>query len=430
MSDYPHSQGPEKSVLSSLLKAPEMMVRALAEGICENWFHIPAHCILFRELRRKHAAAEEIELVTLVEDLHRRGDLDSIGGAAAITDVFTYAPNAAHFVQHMERLRWDAARRLAIRDAQRLVEEAPDMSPGELTAALSRALDGTVKALKHGPSGISAKQAVELLTAQLLALQSQDAAVPGLATGLLPVDLVTGGIWPFELWVIAADTSCGKSVVLLQAALEALQNGKRVLIISLEMNAATIAGRMISNLKSISNDVWRKPKMAKKVELERVKTGMDAFSKFPLTIDDEGGRTLDDVYALAQSEIDRHGSLDLIVVDYLQRMKVTSQRGRNREQEVAELSAGLKSIAMKLKVPIFTASQVTKDGKGGVRLRDSGAIGFDADVVLRVTDEGIVGDKVRNGQRDQTFPLVLNGEFQRFDRVHQTAEQSQFHDDV
>jgi replicative DNA helicase len=199
-----------------------------------------------------------------------------------------------------------------------------------------------------------------------------------------------------------------------------------VLIVSLEMNAEASAGRMISNLKSVPNDLWRKPKMAKKYHLEQAALGMQAFSEFKLTIDETGGRTVDDILALAQAEIDRHGSLDLIVVDYLQRIVPRHQKGRSREQEVADISTALKSIAMKLKVPIFTASQLTKDGKGGFRLRDSAAIGFDADVVLRVTEDGIVGDKVRNGERDQTFPLVLNGEFQRFERPQADHHQPEF----
>jgi len=422
----PYSLGPEKSVLSSMLKDPAMIVRGQAEGITEAHFYLPAHRQLFREIRSRHAAGEEIDLVMLVEDLHRAGKLDDIGGPAAITDIFTYAPNGFHFASHCEALRRDHARRETIRDAIRLAQDAPTMEPAELVNALSRALEGTTKALQSGPRCIDARETIKRLADRLKALESADAAIPGLPTGLTPIDLVTGGMWPFELWVVAADTSGGKSVIMLQAALEVLREGKRVLIVSLEMDAATIAGRMISNLKSVPNDLWRKPKMAKKYHLEQAALGMQAFGEFKLTIDDEGGRTVDDILALAQAEIDRHGSLDMIVVDYLQRIVPRRQQGRSREQEVADISTALKSIAMKLKVPIFTASQLTKDGKGGFRLRDSAAIGFDADVVLRVTEDGIVGDKVRNGERDQTFPLVLNGEFQRFERRQAEHHQQEF----
>lgn len=424
--ELPFSLGPEKSVLSSMLKDPAMIVRAQAEGMTSAHFHVPSHRQLFREITSRHAAGKEVDLVMLVEDMRRAGTLEGIGGPGAISEVFTYAPNPFHFAGHCEALRRDHARRQAITEARRLIDDAPTMEPAELLGALSRALEGTTKALQSGPRSIDAKEAVNRLAEQLKALETADAAIPGLPTGLTPIDLVTGGMWPFELWVVAADTSGGKSVIMLQAALEVLREGKRVLIVSLEMNAATIAGRMISNLKSVPNDLWRKPKMAKKYHLEQAALGMQAFSEFKLTIDDEGGRTVDDVLALAQTEIDRHGSLDLIVVDYLQRIVPRHQKGRSREQEVADISTALKSIAMKLKVPIFTASQLTKDGKGGFRLRDSAAIGFDADVVLRVTDDGIVGDKVRNGERDQSFPLLLNGEFQRFERRREDHHQQEF----
>lgn len=415
------------SVLSSMLKDPALVTRAQTEGIGEHHFHVPAHALMFREIIARHSAGHEIDLVLLVEDLGRDGHLSEIGGASAVSELWTFAVNNLKFGEHCERLRAEHGRRLAMTEAARIIEAAPTMAPAQLTAALTRALEHTAKAFQHGPRTIDAKTAVQRLAEQLQALQKADAAVPGLATGLLPIDLVTGGIWPFELWVVAADTSCGKSVILLQAALEALTAGKRVLIVSLEMNAATVVGRMISNLKNVPNSLWRKPKMAKKYDLEQAKTGMSQFGGFSLAIDDQGGRTVDDVLALAQAEIDRHGALDLIVVDYLQRIVPRHVHGRSREQEVAEISTALKSIAMRLKVPVLTASQLTKGDKGQVRLRDSAAIGFDADVVLRVTEEGIVGDKVRNGERDQLFPLFLNGEFQRFETRKNEAFQTEFH---
>ena len=109
---------------------------------------------------------------------------------------------------------------------------------------------------------------------------------------------------------------------------------------------------------------------------------------------------------------DLQGGLDLIVVDYIQRVSPESGRRDSREQEVARISSSLKSLAMKMKVPIFTASQLNENGK----VRESRAISQDCDVLLTIGADGIRGDKVRNAERDQLFPLFLNGPCQRFER--------------
>jgi replicative DNA helicase len=413
LQEIPHAQGPEKSVLSSILCDELMRAKAAADGIGEDHFHIPAHRHLFRLIRDRSAKGLSVDLVSLFEELHRTGELEPIGGIVGVSEIATYAPNSHHFESHAQILRESLARRTAFLAARKLLDEAPNMDGDELAKALSSALEGTVKALNATSGVVTAKDAVKRLREQLAALADQDANVPGLSTGLYPVDLVTGGIWPVELWVVAAETSGGKSVIMLQAALSALKEGKRVFIVSLEMDAPTIAGRMIANLKSIPNDVWRKPKMASPAVLNRATSGMIELEGMPLTIDDQGGRTVDQIAALAQAEVDRHGKLDLIVVDYIQRVAARHVNGRSREQEVAEISSKLKGLAMKLKVPVITASQLNDGGK----LRESRAIGQDADVVLVVEDDGIRGLKVRNGERDQLFPLALNGEFQRFETI-------------
>lgn len=409
----PYAHGPEKSVLSSMLKSPAMIARAAAEGIGEEHFHFPAHLLLFREIRDRHAAGQEIELVGIVQDLLNRGDIDAMGGPGGITDVYTYAPNDAHFGGHVELLRQYLARRRAITAAMKIVEDGSVMDPEELTDALSGALEGAVSALSVDPGISTAREASERLAARLLAMQEEDAHVPGLATSLTPIDLATGGMRPGELWVVAAETSGGKSVVMLQAAAAAIADGKRALVISLEMDEEDIAARIIANRKTVPLGTFSRPKIATRDSLIRAKRGLEQLMESPLSIDDRGGRTLDEIVGIVQGEIDRYGKLDLVVVDYLQIVEGSGRRRSDtREQEVAAISRGLKALAKRHRIPVFTASQLNDNGK----LRESRAIGQDADVVLAIEEDGIRGLKVRNGVRGQLFPLRLNGEFQRFEQ--------------
>ena len=125
MRAMPHALGPEKSVLSSMLKDPEQWIGiALEEGLTRDHFYLPAHGLLFETLRDLNAKGKEIELVSLVALLHDRGLLDSIGGPAAITDIFTYAPNAAHFHNHVTLVKDKHVLRSIIRTCSEAVSEA------------------------------------------------------------------------------------------------------------------------------------------------------------------------------------------------------------------------------------------------------------------------------------------------------------------
>lgn len=406
----PIAEGPEKSVLSSILKTEGMLARAQSEGLTADHFGHPARSRFFRLIAERVAAGKDIEIVGLCSDLHVAGELDACGGPQGITDIFTYAPNDAHFTQHLTILREFLARRLHIKGALEILETAETSNPDDLAKALAVTLDGATKALRHDSGILTAKQAVAKLQAQMLAA-ANNGEMPGLSTGLGPIDQATGGMRPGELWVIAAEPSGGKSVAMLQAAASAISEGKRVLVISLEMDAGTVIARMTSCERKIPFATFVNPRKAGARWLEAAKHALVAISDQPLSIHDKGGVSFEQIAGIARCEADRHGKIDLLVVDYLQLVEGSRRRrDETREQEVAGVSRGLKALAKALNCPVFTASQLNDQG----RMRESRAIGQDADVVLVVEAEGIRGLKVRNGERGQLFPLALCGEFQRF----------------
>jgi len=122
------------------------------------------------------------------------------------------------------------------------------------------------------------------------------------------------------------------------------------------------------------------------------------------------GQSLDSIASEAERIRDIEGRVDLIIVDYIQIVRGTRNKGDSREQEVASISGGLKQLAKKMQCPVFAGSQENDDGK----TRESRAIEQDADVWMKIVDGGILLKKVRNGKRDVTIPLALDGASQRF----------------
>ncbi|MDB6080024.1 MAG: putative replicative helicase, partial [Akkermansiaceae bacterium] len=284
------------------------------------------------------------------------------------------------------------------------------------------ATDATTSALEYDSGVLTAKQAVKKLSEQMRTI-AESGELPGLSTGMDPIDTVTGGMRPGELWVVAAETSGGKSVWLLQTAVSAIQMGKRVLIISLEMQASLVVSRMACNLRAVPLGTFTHPRQAGARWLQVASDCLKGLAEAPLSIHDKGGVTFDQIAGIARCEAVRHGKLDLLIVDYLQLVDGSRRRrDETREQEMAGISRGLKSLAKALDCPVATASQMNEQGK----MRESRAIGFDADVVLVIEEDGIRGAKVRNAERGQLFPLKLNGSLQRFERVYVAPQQTEF----
>lgn len=401
----------EKAVLSCAMKSAATFARLQAEGIGADHFHHPANRSLFETLRDRIAAGQSIDIVSIAQDSYAGGTLDMLGGAGALAEILTYAPNELHLNEHLRILREHLAKRRAMVAAYQIVTEGEGMEPDQIASALSFALEGTSDALSLDLGMVTAKEACERLADHLKAQNEAEGEIPGIPTGIDPIDIVTGGMRPGQLWVVAAETSGGKSVLMLQVAAHFVASGKRVLVVSLEMTAEEVIQRMIcTQFRASMSEFNRKAKS--RDFLVRAQKAIQQFAPSPLKIDDRGGRNLDQIAGNVQKFVDIHGGIDLLVIDYLQLVECQGKRNYTREQELSNLCRRMKGLAKKFRVPIFTASQLNDDGK----LRESREIGMTADVILGIEEDGIRALKVRNGPRGQLFPLKLNGEIQRFER--------------
>jgi replicative DNA helicase len=200
-----------------------------------------------------------------------------------------------------------------------------------------------------------------------------------------------------------------------QFAGDFLGEGQVVAIFSAELMVREIVGRLVTLRARIPYDAITTPRNVTKSEMAKISTALDEMTKARMWIDSSGGQSIDTVSSEAERIRDIEGGIDLIVVDYIQIIRGIRSKGDSREQEIASISGGLKQLAKKMACPVVTGTQLNDDGK----TRESRAIEQDSDVLMIIKDDGILMKKVRNGARDQTLNLALDGSAQRFRHFHQ-----------
>jgi len=362
---------------------------------------------MFDHLKADYQKAGSLDLTLFVQSRNLDGTLDRMGGPYAVADIYGYScDSGGQWTQHAAILREQKARRLAITASGKLAEaQDSDEAIHEVKVALD-ALTAAVAGPRRAATG---KQAVEEFAAKLKA-DNEAGDMPGRPSGIHALDEISGGMKSGEFWVVGGKPSDGKSVMLLQIAAAHIERGEPVAIFSLEMMKHEIVGRLVSRMGRVDFGGITQPKKLTRIDLQSIQTAAATIAAAPLWIDASAGQSLETITAEAQRIRDSHGSLALVVVDYLQLIRGGRSRNETREEEVARASGGLKQLAKELNCPVLSASQLNEQ----FQTRESRAIGHDADAVLIISDDGIKIAKMRNGIRDSLLPLKLDGRFQRF----------------
>jgi replicative DNA helicase len=403
----PSAHTSEKAVISSVLKDANLLKRAAADGITADSFHHPDTRTLWEACRELPASDNnQYDLISLIQHLNEAGKLDRIGGPGQVVECYNYAPTPAGWTQWVSTLKEFQARRLA-QQAARQIADAEDA-----TSAID-SFRTTLQSLQQVVSGKQRSIDAEKASKQFITNMLKDynsGGLPGMSTGIAELDEICGGMRPGEFWVIAGKPSRGKSVLMLQIASKFISDQRPVAIHSLEMMTHEVIGRLISTMTHTNYGSITQPRTAAKHELQKIQTGVEQISSAPLWIDSSSNQSIDSIAAEAERIRDLHGSLDLVVVDYLQLIRGSRSSRESREEEVARVSGGLKQLAKHLQCPVISASQLNDNNQ----VRESRAIEQDADALLFLADDGIKIGKLRNGRRDVVLPLRLNGQYQEF----------------
>jgi replicative DNA helicase len=406
----------ENYIASGILNSPEKVIPQLrGEGITSEYFHLYLPKLIWRTANQflDEGRIHEIGKLEFTHEIK-----GTVKGRELTSDISYIRSEWCGFEImkcHLKTLKKMYATRFAqksLSDALQALEGGE--SPETVSDASRSAGEGIMAILESQVGFKDAKQSSSEF-ADLLRAIHKDKSTSGVPTGIFQIDSITGGLGKNELWVIGAQTSGGKTVLMLQMMNNFITLGKRVLLFSLETEANMIHARLASNSKNIDMGKILGKSLTPLVKSDLIRLSdyiKESSENSNLVICDEDSITLESISAKAQ-QVSDIGGLDLIVVDYIQLVALTNSQDKARHEQVAEVTRTMKQLAKKFQCPVLTATQLNDDG----RVRESRAIAHDADVLLTICDDsnGVYVAKNRNGERDTTLQLSLNGAYQRFE---------------
>lgn len=438
----PSSLDAEKGVLGSILLQPDRVIdECIEQGVTADYFHLPSHALIYQTARDMHDAGKPVDLISLTQYLLDHKQLEESGGAAGISELFTFVPTAANADYYVQILREKYLLRKIIGICGEYTARAYE-EQGEVSVLLDEVEE---RVLSIGDerfgSQVSDMQALTMAALeQIETLFNSRGQITGLPTGFGDLDQLTNGLHEGEMVVIAARPSMGKTALAMNIAEHVVMESKKsVAIYSLEMSTPQLVQRLLCSRARVDLNKVRQQFMGKNY-MRSLIDATQQLSESKMYIDDTPALSILELRARSRRLAKRYG-LDLIVIDYLQLLKSPSRRGQeNRQVEVSEISSGIKALAKELRIPVLVLAQLNRNpetragSKGKPRLsdlRESGSIEQDADVVGLLWREDYYADdedskkesegraelviaKQRNGPIGD-IPLTFLKEFTRFE---------------
>jgi replicative DNA helicase len=389
----PFSAEAEEYLLSCcLLDGSDTIARCLEKRVGPTAFYVPANRLIFEKMVELYQTQPPVTIEVLAEELKTARQLDEIGGFAYLIQISGRIPTTAQADYFIEKVRELYLLRELIKVGTKAVEQCYSYQGGMeefidkveqdiFAVTQDRVTDGA-KQMK-GPT----TEAMAVITKMMM----KKGELTGVSSGFKDLDQFTFGFQRQEMIVLAARPSMGKTSLALNfaeaAAMPRRGEGVTTLVFSLEMGASQLALRMLCARARVNMKLLRDGLLSKNgEEQQRLLAAADEFSKSSIYIDDSSHLTIMELRAKAR-RLSARKRIGFIIVDYLQLLSPTDPKVA-REQQVAEISRGLKSLAKELDVPVLVLSQLNRAAEKENRtpklsdLRESGSIEQDADVVL------------------------------------------------
>jgi replicative DNA helicase len=386
----PHSIEAEQGVLGCVLLSPGECL-----GVCIEKFK--SGSALFYDLRHRHIyellvemydQREAIDLLTVQQRLKDRKQLEAVGGLAYLSSLPDTVPSAANLSYYADIVREKHLLRRMIQTCTDVVGRVYEHE-GEVDALLDE-VERDV--LRIGEDHVEAntstiKQLVHKAINTIEDYHQRQGMLTGIGTGFQDFDKMTSGLHAGEMIVIAARPSMGKTSLAMNIAEHvALEEKLPVGIFSLEMTAESLILRMLCSRARVNLKDIRGGFMAER-DFPKLTGAAGKLTSSPLFIDDTSALSILQLRAKARRMWQQYG-IKLFIIDYLQQMHSSSRKIDNRQQEIADISNGVKALAKELSVPVIVLSQLNRDFERDkarkpnlADLRESGAIEQDADVV-------------------------------------------------
>lgn len=403
----PNNTEAEVSLLGGILLRNDVLTQL--DTLESDHFYDPKNQLIFTAMRKLENESKPIDPVTLEEELKREGKIDAVGGLSYLSDLALRVPTADN-APYYANIIYDKfmARRLMIAASEVAAKGYEDY--GDIGAYLdeseAKLFEATQRKTKSGPAPI--KGLIKDVFSSLDERFQASDGITGLATGFDDLDNRTAGLQPTELIILAARPAMGKTSLALSIAQNAAtQNNWPVLVFSLEMSSTQLAERMLCSEAKVDSTALRRGQLRRQ-DMTNLTYAANTLSKAPIMIDDTPALSIREVRARARRFVSnkslfKEREYGLIVVDYLQLMRGTQIKGGSREQEISEISRGLKSLAKELNCPVLALSQLNRglESRPDKRpmlsdLRESGAIEQDADVILFVYRDVVYNKETEN----------------------------------
>jgi replicative DNA helicase len=417
----PHNLDAEQSVLGAILLSDRSLYAlVIEEGLRAEDFYRERHGAIYQAMLSLYHESEPVDVLTVTDRLRKQGQLDEIGGAAAVDELTGVVPAAGHARRYAQIVRENALLRRLLKASYEIQESVLDNQgpPRDLVEQAERAMLEVARDDRQQDFRAIEEVLHEELD-KLHRLSLEGTSLTGTPSGFKDLDEITGGFQPGNLIIVAARPAMGKSALMCNIAENAaVEHGKPVALFSLEMAEAELAQRFVASQARIKGEELRKGRVAEQ-RWPKILKASQRLAAAPLWVDDSSDAGLLEIRAKARrlhSNCD--GGLGLIIIDYLQLMR-TDSRYDSRVTAVGELSRGLKILARELGVPVLALSQLSravetrpdKDRKPRLSdLRESGNIEQDSDVVMFIyRDDYYNKDSERPGEADLIIAKHRNG---------------------
>ena len=382
----------ERSVLGAMLRSREAALLAI-ETLQPDDFYDPANREVYSAMQTISSASRPIDLVTLDEELTRRGKLDTVGGAAYLVELSRCVPSAVNAQAYIRIVDEKSTLRKLIRASEAIIracyageEETQDI----LELAEKQIYDIT---MRKGGEELVAIQPILLKTFEKIELLVKNhGRVDGVESGYTELDELLTGFHPGEMILIAGRPAMGKTSIGMNFVENAaIRCGKKAAVFSLEMPAEQLAMRMLCTEARVDMQRVRRGQIDDD-EWEKLCDAMISIGQSAIFVDATPGISVSQIRSKAR-RLQLERGLDIILIDYLSLMTGVGSFG-SRQEEVAQISRSLKALAIELGVPVLALQQLSRApaGRSNHRpllsdIRESGAIEQDADVVMFIHRE-------------------------------------------
>jgi len=382
----PQSLEAEMAVLGSMLIEEHAIADAI-ELLDSQCFYNDANRKIFETILKLYNSGKAVDVLTLIEELKKTGELDNIGGPTYVTGLATVVPTAANIKYYARIVREKSILRSLISTATTIITESYD-AHGDVEKILDRAerMIFDISSRKVDSNFAPIKEIIKDSIETIDNLYQKKAHVTGIPTGFTDFDSLTAGLHPSDFIVIAGRPSMGKSA-LVSCIAEHVGVVEKIplAIFSLEMSKEQLVQRMLCSHARVNAHNVRTGFLSQ-ADWPRLTNAAGKLSEAPIFIDDTAGLSVLELRAKARRLKSQH-NIQLIIVDYLQLMQGLPG-AENRQQEISEISRSLKALARELNVPLIAVSQLSRavESRQDHRpqlsdLRESGAIEQDADLV-------------------------------------------------